>query len=144
MQIFDCHWLLSLLVDPNICDVNGDTPLHTASKMRDLQAIARLRRAGASDSIQNKAGFTPRMLLDELSLPRSIIPGVHSLQRKLALHSPVCYYCHFILRRQCAHTLLFACSWYFPAVAFACSGIYSSWISLNFHSWSFVVPCKTR
>ena len=55
--------LLSAGADPNAADVHGDTPLHLACKAKDLQAVARLRRAGADDAVLNSAGVSPRMLL---------------------------------------------------------------------------------
>jgi hypothetical protein len=45
--------------DPNMSNLNGDTPLHFAMKQRNFNVVDILVQHGANESIQNNQGLTP-------------------------------------------------------------------------------------
>lgn len=51
--------LLAAKADPNIQNVDGESPLHVAAKLGHLDAQRALIKAGANLKLINKAGFTP-------------------------------------------------------------------------------------
>jgi hypothetical protein len=78
--------LLRSSADVNICNKNGNTALHKASRFGHLGAVSLLAKAGANLDLQEKVGHLPTIAITASNLTPITLPNLTVTTCNFAMH----------------------------------------------------------